>query len=386
MTDDLIPGGQNLEAVSAEQIERSLTKIWEQALGLHPISRDANFFEIGGYSMLAVTLLNRVEQAFGRRLPMATLLSSASTIARMTEALAAPHVPGVSTIVEIHRGDRARPPVFWVPGGGGLSVLAFRQVSLQLGDDQPVYGFEARVELATAPTTTVEEIAAGYVAELRTFYPSGPYRLFGFSLGAITAFEMAVQLRRLGAEVDLLTLFDAALPLALSPGQKARAFAQRSVYHARTLLGGAPSEVVARCRQALQTGTTQLKRAVMMRTAARAPAPAATTEPVSVFDQLDRRNRLALQAYTQQAMPTFDGKVAMILASRTYRSALSADLDERLVWARLATQGIETHRVPGSHLSMLAAPDVDALAVTLRACIRAADQRRADTGKPTPAI
>lgn len=364
---------QDLDAASSEQIEATLTAMWEDALGISPIGRDDNFFDIGGDSLLAVTLLHRMEQVFLRRLAMSTLLSSASTIARMAVELQTPHVQGVSTIVELHRGDggpggSVRPPVFWVPGGGGLSVLAFRQTSLRLGHDQPVYGFEARVDLVNAPTISVEQIAAEYVSDLRKFYPSGPYWLFGYSLGAYTAFEMGVQLRRLGAEVGLLVLFDPALPIAMSWSQKARIVAQRAAYQTRTLLGGRPSEIVGRFRQAAKTATVQIKRAVTLRTRPNVAAPPGD----SVFDQLDRRNRLALQAYSEQALPMFDGKVTVILASRNYRSALSPDLDTRLAWDRYATKGIETHRVPGSHGSMLEPPDVEDLAATLRSCTDAA--------------
>ena len=382
----------DLDTASSEQIEATLTAMWEAALGISPIGRDDNFFDIGGDSLLAVTLLHRMEQVFRRRLAMSTMLSSASTIARMAVALQTPHVEGVSTIVKLHRGDgrpggSGRPPVFWVPGGGGLSVLAFRQTSLRLGHDQPVYGFEARVDLVNAPTISVEQIAAEYVSDLRKFYPSGPYWLFGYSLGAFTAFEMGVQLRRLGAEVGLLVLFDPAIPIALSWSQKARTLAQRAAYQTRNLVGGRPSEIVGRFRQAAETATVQIKRAVTLRTRPKAGSAATPTVAVagpagypmpgappgdSVFDQLDRRNRLALQAYSEQALPMFDGKVTVILASRNYRSALSPDLDMRLAWDRYATKGIETHRVPGSHGSMLEPPDVEALAATLRSCTEAA--------------
>ena len=337
---------------SAEEVERALTAIWEAVLGVSPVAPDANFFDLGGYSLLAVTLLHRVEKAFGRRLPMATLLSSASTITQMAQVLRRAHVENSSSIVTI-QAHGVRPPVFWVPGGGGLSVLAFRQVSLRLGQEQPVHGFEARITMENAPTS-VQEIAARYVAELIAFYPSGPYWLFGFSLGGLTAFEMAVQLRARGAEVGMLTLFDPVLPQHLTSTQKVRFLAQRSVYHARTLLAGAPSDLAARLRGAALTAQIPIKRALTLRAHRNAPTPVAAEEPATVFDQLDSRNRLALEAYTRGQLPTFDGKATLILAKRTYRSALSPDLDARLGWARFVTGGIEVHRVPGSVTSWTA--------------------------------
>jgi hypothetical protein len=48
-----------------------------------------------------------------------------------------------------------------------------------------------------------------------------------------------------------------------------------------------------------------------------------------------------------------------------------------LAIGRYATDGLEVHRVPSSHLAMLEPPDVDVLAAILRDCIERALSRRA---------
>src|ERR1039458_3768475 len=53
--------------------ERHLSEIWKMLLGLPSISIDDNFFEVGGTSLLATTLLRRVNQKYGRELPIATV-------------------------------------------------------------------------------------------------------------------------------------------------------------------------------------------------------------------------------------------------------------------------------------------------------------------------
>ena len=54
-------------------IEQQLASIWEQELGVTGISRHDDFFELGGYSLLAVRIFNEIEQLTGRRPPMAAL-------------------------------------------------------------------------------------------------------------------------------------------------------------------------------------------------------------------------------------------------------------------------------------------------------------------------
>ena len=48
--------------------ERMLADIWQDLLGIGDIASDANFFDIGGHSLLAMTMIARVEKKSGVRL------------------------------------------------------------------------------------------------------------------------------------------------------------------------------------------------------------------------------------------------------------------------------------------------------------------------------
>ncbi|HEU0080087.1 MAG TPA: thioesterase domain-containing protein, partial [Longimicrobiaceae bacterium] len=52
------------------------------------------------------------------------------------------------------------------------------------------------------------EMAADYLARLRTVQEEGPYRLAGWSMGGLVAFEMARRLEAAGEVVELLALVD----------------------------------------------------------------------------------------------------------------------------------------------------------------------------------
>jgi acetoacetyl-CoA synthetase len=58
------------------------------------------------------------------------------------------------------------------------------------------------------PLARIEDMAARYIAEIRCLQPTGPYRLGGYSMGGLIAYEMARQLRAAGEAVELLALFD----------------------------------------------------------------------------------------------------------------------------------------------------------------------------------
>jgi thioesterase domain-containing protein len=64
---------------------------------------------------------------------------------------------------------------------------------------------------------TVEAMAAAYLEEMRRVQPAGPYRLGGWSLGGVVAFEMARRLEEQGEAVALLAVLDAVAPGVLPP-------------------------------------------------------------------------------------------------------------------------------------------------------------------------
>jgi thioesterase domain-containing protein len=78
-----------------------------------------------------------------------------------------------------------------------------------MGDDQPVFGFQAvGLDGASQPYTRVEDMAAHYLEELIKMQPEGPYYLGGYCLGGTIALEMAKQLQQTGRHVALLALLE----------------------------------------------------------------------------------------------------------------------------------------------------------------------------------
>ncbi|MFJ5847133.1 amino acid adenylation domain-containing protein [Streptomyces sp. NPDC092903] len=103
----------------------------------------------------------------------------------------------------------ARPPVFCVHGGVGFS-LPYLPLAQHLDPGQPIYGIQAPCVVDFAPLPgSVEEIASDYVRMIKEVRPEGPYHLLGWSFGGTIVYEMALQLRRAGEEVGVLSVLDA---------------------------------------------------------------------------------------------------------------------------------------------------------------------------------
>lgn len=193
------------------EIERKLAGIWEEVLGVRPVGIEDRFFELGGHSLLAVRLVARIEKLFGQKIPVAAIFQ-APTIAQLSVYLndARRSVPA-SSIVGI-QPNGTKPPLFFVHGVGGGMFWGYTNLSRHLGPDQPVYAFNSRGMAGGEEFSSIEEMAAWYVADLRHFQPAGPYLLGGYCFGGNVAFEMARQLEEQGQVVALLALMNCAPP------------------------------------------------------------------------------------------------------------------------------------------------------------------------------
>ncbi|MGH9512755.1 MAG: thioesterase domain-containing protein [Terriglobales bacterium] len=193
-------------AVTADETTK-LTRIWQELLGVGPIGPDQNYFDLGGDSSLAVRMFARIEEVFRVRLPLATLFET-PTIRELAEVLHQQVAPlDWSPLVSIQPLG-SRPPFFCIHGAGG-NVLIYRDLSKNLGADQPFYGLQTQgLDGVAAPLETIEEMAALYAREIRKVSPHGPYFIGGYCMGGTVAFEVAQQIQAQGEEIAMLALFD----------------------------------------------------------------------------------------------------------------------------------------------------------------------------------
>jgi len=91
-------------------------------------------------------------------------------------------------------------------------------LSEHLGVDFPFYGFfHYGSQGEKIFHKKIESFAKDYINQLQKIVPEGPYFLAGFSFGGLVAFEMAIQLQRLGFEVPVLILIDCKVPSLIEP-------------------------------------------------------------------------------------------------------------------------------------------------------------------------
>lgn len=193
--------------------ERRLAAIWSEILNVSSIDRSANFFDLGGHSLLLATLSRRIELAFGRRLSIATLFQI-PTIEGQATLLQSPRNTGSSAPALIRMRPRGvRPPIFWLHPPAHLVHL-----SEALGEEQPVFGVsltESDLD-KLGPEPAFESIAALHVQTILNANVQPPFLIGGWCTGGIVAFETAVQLQAAGVEPACVVLLDSQNPVFYS--------------------------------------------------------------------------------------------------------------------------------------------------------------------------
>ncbi len=196
-------------------IELAVAKLWCELLDLDQIARDDVFFEIGGHSLLALRMLQRLGQQFGQTLQPRQLLA-APTVAGLAAQLEAGAVlqaaDGACVLLRPGRDDASRAPLFLFAGAGG-QLVSYAGLLATLHHDGPLFGLQRPEVAHDAPVSfrRVEDLAAYYLDEIRAHQPEGPYRLCGWSLGGLVAGEVARSLRAEGETVAYLGMIDTAL-------------------------------------------------------------------------------------------------------------------------------------------------------------------------------
>src|SRR5437667_4441056 len=183
--------------------EEGLARIWRALLGIRRVGVHDNFFDMGGHSLLGFQMLARIEQRFGKNLPV-TVLFQSPTIEQLAKILSEERPAESWSLLIPLQPEGFKLPFFWINGAFSNAVLP-----AYLGADQPLYCIEHQSLDGRPPLyTQVDTIARYYLNEIRTMRPHGPYLLGGYSFGAVVAFEIAQQLKGEGEEVTLLFMLD----------------------------------------------------------------------------------------------------------------------------------------------------------------------------------
>ncbi|TMA10263.1 MAG: acyl-CoA synthetase [Deltaproteobacteria bacterium] len=356
----LIPDQSRLEletpfVAPRDLVERQLAEIWEKVLGIHPIGVKHDFFELGGHSLLAMDVLVEMKKAFGKNLSLAALFQ-APTVEQLAMMLRGERQSPLPSLLIPLQLKGSKPPFFC----HGASL----EMAVGAGQDQPFYGLEPHGQDGRRAPSTVEEMAADYIKEIRAIQPEGPYFLGGYSFGGIVAFEIAQQLQREGQKIALLVLIDPAnlrsdLSLqSASSSVPTTPFGYEIYQHLVNLVRLGTREKLAYVLERIRWRLDGIKKKIKvmvcelyLSTGRRVPA---SLRKFYFFDVCHHVNL----KYLPQIYP---GRIIFLKAEKS-----------SLGWNGLATGGLEIHELLGRHADLVSNPHAQLLGEKLRSCFERA--------------
>ncbi|MEM7350361.1 MAG: acyltransferase domain-containing protein, partial [Acidobacteriota bacterium] len=339
--------------------EATLAGIWQTLLGGEAPSATDDFFELGGSSLSAIQLTDRMSKTFGLEIGPSELLE-APTLGQLAALVAAEEGNGGgpgrrSCLVRLQpRGYRS--PFFLVHPVGGTAFW-FRDLAREMAPEQPLFALRSPgLEAGEETLGTISDMASHYLEAIRAVRPRGPYLLGGSSMGGSIAYEMAQQLVDQGEEVGLLALFDSPCLDQLPP----RPDEAEMIGWAFDDRPPVPLDALRQLPAARQLDHT-LEAA---RRAGNGTSP--DTEQFRRRVRVIRSNVQALYTYRPEPLTS-----PLLFLRAAERRPGGVERPER-PWIDLAAGGIEIHTVPGGHVSMNYPPHVGTVAERLMHRLRAA--------------
>jgi len=332
--------------------EKTIAVIWSEILGVNTVGVYADFYELGGNSLLAIRIVAAVENALGTIVPLSALIQN-PTVAGLASAIAGPSVESdLSHLVALRR-EGSRHPLFCIPPAAS-TAMRFEKFTHHLGKNQPIYAFEYHgMDGKSEPLTSIPEMAQRYIQDIQKIQTQGPYYLAGMCFGGIVAFEMAQQLLKSGEPVAFLGVLDSNyVPLRRKPPAYYQLTFKKFIYE----------QILGR-----QIPIEDLLPRIHRRR---------DQEEDHLTQRIYRVFTANLYARLKYTSPPYPGLITKF--STDWRVAKQATVR----WHKATTLGLEDHIVPGSHVRrtpgdtrMLDEPNVQVVAEKLRECLERATLR-----------
>jgi acyl transferase domain-containing protein/thioesterase domain-containing protein len=203
------PAGKNIteqlntmnEREAKEYVENKIITFWKEILGYNEVGSEDNFFESGGDSIKAMTLLSDIEKYFSLEFPLHELIEN-------------PHISSIAAyIIQTLKGNpynyyeqndpyvvynrNQQPDIFCFPPYICIGLAYYEFFSFM--KDFAFYCFNYLIK---------DNIIPFYADSITSICKKPPYILFAYSAGARVAYAVALLLEKKGYPVSDLVIMD----------------------------------------------------------------------------------------------------------------------------------------------------------------------------------
>ena len=218
---------------------RVVAQLWTRALNVGRVGLTDNFFDLGGDSLTAATMLGELQELAGVELAPGALFDYPTLGAFVRYVEAQPRSAVLASFLREHLPDSGLPPVVYrdlqavMRGWSGRrshphSLVTGHQLDgdktplfwvvqdheeltetvRHLGPERPVYGMRSLFRLPSKRRDHLQHLAGHLASEIAQLRPRGKILLGGFCSGGRLAIDIARELQDRGRHVALLCLLD----------------------------------------------------------------------------------------------------------------------------------------------------------------------------------
>nr|WP_275106700.1 non-ribosomal peptide synthetase [Oceanipulchritudo coccoides] len=192
--------------VPGNPVESHIQEIWQAVFQRKPLGLEADFFSIGGNSLLATYLIAELNDALDQEVAMDAIFQAPTirSLANLvqTKSSASNNAKDDSLLVPIKAMGDKIPLIMIHPLDG--DIYQYHLLGQHLPDDQPFYAIRA----PSRTFTNVDEMAEHYTDLVLQNFPDGRFLLGGYCFGAGVALQMLHKMSEQGLKLYPLVAID----------------------------------------------------------------------------------------------------------------------------------------------------------------------------------
>jgi amino acid adenylation domain-containing protein len=197
-----------------------LVRIWKNLLHINELGINDNFFEIGGNSLLALTVVGKINEQLPYEVTIHDIFNYNTVHKLNKHCETVPIKKKVSQLINFskpfnfHKNDTNK--LFLFHALAGDTIFYYPLISeLQLLQEKkgtPKFkyiGLESKLlSIKNKDNFSKDKMVNGLIKLIKKEQPNGPYNLCGWSFGANLAYEVAYELIKLGNEINIFISID----------------------------------------------------------------------------------------------------------------------------------------------------------------------------------
>ncbi|MDF1758635.1 MAG: amino acid adenylation domain-containing protein [Legionellaceae bacterium] len=190
------------------KVESHLAQLWQDSLGIDEVGVNDDFFTLGGHSLKALSLIEKINEAFNCQISV-THLYRTPTIKELSKTISyGAKTREANIVVKLKQIEDKPPYLFLCHPISGL-VYCFNTLVSNSGLPLSIYGLQdPSIEMNKMLYKSLSDMAKEYLLAIQTIQPNGPYFLMGYSFGGSLMYEVAHILQQQGQQISMLAMID----------------------------------------------------------------------------------------------------------------------------------------------------------------------------------